>query len=342
MCTSAKLQFLCTVLILALTTSVSPVANGQVVGGTIQGTITDTTGAVVPEVKINIENLATGVITTVTSNGDGFYTAPNLLPGGYRITTTHTGFATAIVQITLTVGAQRVVNPTLRVGGATETVRVTSDVADVELASSEISGVVNATTIRELPLNGRDWTQLATLQPGVATVRTQPSVGAGDRGQRGFGTQMTINGGRPAQNNYRLDGISINDYSNAAPGSVLGTDLGADAVSEFSVLSSNYPSEYGRSSGGVINAITRRARMNSMEVPMNFCGTALSTPATILIRSSPRLSAINSGRQLADQSGRTRHSSLGTMKDCGSHWASRKPIRCQLRVHGPAGFPRAT
>src|SRR6202023_1892121 len=162
-----------------------------------------------------------------------------------------------LVQITLTVGAQRVVNPTLRVGGATETVRVTSDVADVELASSEISGVVNATTIRELPLNGRDWTQLATLQPGVATVRTQPSVGAGDRGQRGFGTQMTINGGRPAQNNYRLDGISINDYSNAAPGSVLGTDLGADAVSEFSVLSSNYPSEYGRSSGGVINAITR-------------------------------------------------------------------------------------
>jgi hypothetical protein len=257
MCASAKLAFLRTVVILALTSGSSLGVNGQVVGGTIQGTITDTTGAVVPDVKINIENLATGVITVVTSNGDGFYTAPNLLPGGYKITTMHTGFATAIVQITLTVGAQRVVNPTLRVGGATETVRVTGDVPDVELASSEISGVVNATTIRELPLNGRDWTQLATLQPGVATVRTQPSVGAGDRGQRGFGTQMTINGGRPAQNNYRLDGISINDYSNAAPGSVLGADLGADAVSEFSVLSSNYPSEYGRSSGGVINAITR-------------------------------------------------------------------------------------
>ena len=128
MCASAKLAFLRKVVILALTSGSSLGVNGQVVGGTIQGTITDTTGAVVPEVKINIENLATGVITIVTSNGDGFYTAPNLLPGGYKITTVHTGFATAIVQITLTVGAQRVVNPTLRVGGATETVRVTSDV----------------------------------------------------------------------------------------------------------------------------------------------------------------------------------------------------------------------
>jgi hypothetical protein len=99
----------------------------------------------------------------------------------------------------------------------------------VELSTSEISAVVNATTIRELPLNGRDWTQLATLQPGIASIRTQPAVGAGDRGQRGFGTQMTVNGGRPAQNNYRLDGTSINDYSNSAPGSVLGADLGSDA-----------------------------------------------------------------------------------------------------------------
>jgi hypothetical protein len=231
--------------------------NAQVVGGTIQGTITDSSGATLPDVQIQIENLATAIATSVTSNGDGFYTAPNLLPGDYKLTATRKGFASAVVQITLTVGAQRLVNLTLRVGGATETVQVTNDAPDVELGSSEISNVVNATTIRELPLNGRDWTQLATLQPGVATIRTQPSVGAADRGQRGFGTQMTINGGRPAQNNYRLDGVSINDYSNSGPGSVLGADLGSDAVAEFSVLSSNYPAEYGRTSGGVINAITR-------------------------------------------------------------------------------------
>jgi hypothetical protein len=244
-------------LILMLTTGISPNVNGQVVGGTIAGTLTDPTGAPMPDVKVEIENVATQIATAVTTNSDGFYTAPNLLPGNYKITASRTGFATVVSQLTLTVGAQRIVNLAMRVGGATEVVRVTTEAPDVELASSEISGVVNATTIRELPLNGRDWTQLATLQPGIATIRTQPSVGASDRGQRGFGTQMTINGGRPAQNNYRLDGVSINDYANAAPGSVLGADLGSDAVAEFSVLSSNYPAEYGRSSGGVINAATR-------------------------------------------------------------------------------------
>jgi carboxypeptidase family protein len=244
-------------LILVLTASVSQNLNGQVVGGTITGTVTDPTGGALPDVKVEIENVATQITTVVTSNADGFYTAPNLLPGNYKLTTSRQGFATVVTQVTLTVGAQRTVNVAMRVGGTTEVVHVTTEVADVELASSEISGVVNARTIRELPLNGRDWTQLATLQPGIVTVRTQPGVGQSDRGQRGFGTQLTINGGRPAQNNYRLDGTSINDYSNAAPGSVLGADLGSDAVAEFSVLSSNYPAEYGRSSGGVINAITR-------------------------------------------------------------------------------------
>ena len=244
--------------VLAMLTTVFPLnVSGQVVGGTIQGAVTDGTGAGVSNAKIEINNVSTDISTTVTSNQDGFYTAPNLLPGNYKISVSREGFASVVTQITVTVGTERVVNVSMRVGRANEVVRVTSDAPEIELGSSEISGVVNATTIRELPLNGRDWTQLATLQPGIATVRTQPGVGASDRGQRGFGTQMTINGGRPAQNNYRLDGVSVNDYSNSAPGSVLGADLGSDAVAEFSVLSSNYPAEYGRSSGGVINGITR-------------------------------------------------------------------------------------
>src|ERR1700694_3233647 len=229
----------------------------QVVGGTIEGTITDPKSAVLPDVKVEILNLSTQIVTTLTSNTDGFYTAPNLLPGNYMVTVKRSGFATAVTEVILTVGAQHVVNVTMHIGTVNEVVRVQTEAPEVELASSEISSVVNGTTIRELPLNGRDWTQLATLEPGITSIRTQPSVGAGDRGQRGFGTQMTVNGGRPAQNNYRLDGVSINDYSNSAPGSVLGADLGSDAVSEFSVLSSTYPAEYGRSSGGVINAITR-------------------------------------------------------------------------------------
>ena len=106
------------------------------------------------------------------------------------------------------------------------------------------------------PLNGRDWTQLATLQAGVTGVQTGSSQGGGNS-QRGFGAALSISGARPDQNNYRLDGVSINDYSNGAPGSVLGDNLGVDAVEQFSVLGSNYPAEYGRTTGGVINALTR-------------------------------------------------------------------------------------
>src|ERR1700704_3451151 len=246
-----------TLLLLFLGLGLSLNLYAQVVGGTIEGTITDPRGAVLPDVKVEIVNLSTQIVTTLTSNADGFYTVPNLLPGNYTVTATRAGFATAVTELILTVGAQRVVNVSMHIGTVNEVVKVQTEAPEVELASSEISGVVNGTTIRELPLNGRDWTQLATLEPGITSIRTQPAVGAGDRGQRGFGTQMTVNGGRPAQNNYRLDGTSINDYSNSAPGSVLGADLGSDAVSEFSVLSSTYPAEYGRSSGGGINAITR-------------------------------------------------------------------------------------
>ena len=115
---------------------------------------------------------------------------------------------------------------------------------------------MNATTVRELPLNGRSWTDLAVLQPGVANPKMQPSF-SGGRGQRGFGNQIAIGGSRPQENNYRMDGISVNDYANAGPGNVEGGALGVDAIQEFSVLTSTYSAEYGRASGGVINAITR-------------------------------------------------------------------------------------
>jgi hypothetical protein len=99
---------------------------------------------------------------------------------------------------------------------------------------------------------------LAALQPGVDSIQTQPGFQVGaDRGNRGFGLQLTISGARPQQNNYRLDGVSLNDYANGAPGSVLGGNLGVDAIQEFSVLTSNYSAEYGKTSGGVVNAVTR-------------------------------------------------------------------------------------
>lgn len=89
-------------------------------------------------------------------------------------------------------------------------------------------------------------TQLASLEPGVSGVQTVNNSQVQHAADQGFGAAMSISGGRPDQNNYRLDGISINDYANGAPGSVLGANLGVDAVQQFSVLESNYPAEYGR------------------------------------------------------------------------------------------------
>ncbi len=235
-------------------------ADAQVAGGTLSGTITDPSDKFVPQAQISITNVATGITTTATTNSDGFYIAANLLPGEYQVTVSAKGFATeARKGISLTVGAQQVFNLTLQVGSAAKTVvEVTTEAPAVQLASSDISAVVTANTVRELPLNGRSWTDLAALQPGVSTIQTQPSFSTGaDRGNRGFGQQLTISGARPQQNNYRLDGISLNDYSNGAPGSVLGGNLGVDAIQEFSVLTSNYSAEYGKTSGGVVNAITR-------------------------------------------------------------------------------------
>jgi hypothetical protein len=244
-------------LILAIFFSVPTLA--QVAGGTLSGTVSDTNGSGIPQAKLVIKNVATGVERTVATNADGFYTTVNLLPGSYQIAISATGFNSETRHgVTMSVGSQITIDITLRVGTISNKVEVTAAVPDVQLTSSDISAVVTANTVRELPLNGRSWTDLAALQPGVATIQTQPSFATGsDRGNRGFGQQLTISGARPQQNNYRLDGISLNDYANGAPGSVLGGNLGVDAIQEFSVLTSNYSAEYGKTSGGVVNAITR-------------------------------------------------------------------------------------
>jgi hypothetical protein len=231
----------------------------QVAGGRLSGTVSDTAGAGIPQAKLVIKNIATGVERTTITNGDGFYTTVNVLPGSYEISITASGFNSETRHgVTMSVGSQVTIDITLRVGTISNKVEVTAQVPDVQLQSSDISAVVTASTVRELPLNGRSWTDLAALQPGVETIQTQPSFATGaDRGNRGFGQQLTISGARPQQNNYRLDGVSLNDYANGAPGSVLGGNLGVDAIQEFSVLTSNYSAEYGKTSGGVVNAVTR-------------------------------------------------------------------------------------
>src|SRR6266852_3127131 len=246
--------------ILGFCLMVSLPLHAQVAGATLSGTVMDQSGGVVPQAAISIKNIATGITRSSTTSTAGFYSAPNLLSGTYEIRAAAQGFSTEVqTGIKLTVGEQQILNFTLQVGQMTQTVEVTTEAPTVQLASSAISAVVGATTVVELPLNGRSWTDLATLQPGVnALAILQPTFEVGtDRGNRGFGAQLSISGARPQENNYRLDGVSINDYGNGGPGSVLGGNLGVDAIQEFSIFTGNYSAAYGKASGGVINGATR-------------------------------------------------------------------------------------
>ena len=242
-------------ILMSLILLVNQRASSQVSAGTIRGTVADASGAVIPNAHVKIEEDSTHLVREVTTNSAGIYIAPNLSPGTYTITASAPGFATqAQSGATLTVGAVLVINSALKVGTNTVQVMVSSTASTVELGSSELSGVIAKKTVTQLPLNGRDWSQLATLEPGVSAIRGEQATD--NRIQQGSGQQMSISGGRPWQNNYLLDGISINDYANGAPGSAMGANLGVDAIKEFSVVSSNYPAQYGRSSGGIINAVT--------------------------------------------------------------------------------------
>jgi hypothetical protein len=241
---------------LTLAVLLSTPVYAQVSGATLSGTVMDASGAVVTNAKVSIKNTATDVKRDVTTDSSGVYSAPNLLPGLYEVTVEAPGFSTSVqTGLTLTVGATQALNISLQIGRTTERFDVSATAPAVQVTSSIMSAEVDSTTVRELPLNGRDWTQLATLQPGVVSVRVE--AGPSNRGNRGYGTLLSVSGHQPYENNYRVNGISINDYSNGSPGSTLGVNLGVDAIQEFSVLIGNYSADYGRASGGVVNAITK-------------------------------------------------------------------------------------
>ncbi len=232
--------------------------NAQVVGATLTGTVTDASGGVVAGAAIAVTNTATNETRNVNSNTDGIYSVPNLQPGNYSVAVTAAGFEKTVQSgLVLTVGATQVLNLSLQVGQASQTVEVTAEAPSINLANAEIGAITDESQIKELPLNGRSWSDLANLQPGVYQLHDQPGLQTRDRFTRGYGVQLSISGARPQQNNYRVDGISINDPGNGGPGSVLGTNSGVDAVAEFSVLTTNYSTEYGRASGGIINATTK-------------------------------------------------------------------------------------
>ena len=234
-------------------------AAGQSSGGAISGTVSDPGAAVIAGAEVSIENTATHEVRRATSGSTGFYSAPNLAPGTYELKVSAPGFSTMVRKdLEVQVGAEIVINAQLAVGASSEQIEVTASAPEVDTASSTLGAINTGQTVRELPLNGRDWTTLAALQPGVSIVRTENGAGlTASRGNRGLGTMMAVGGARPQQNNYRLDGVSVNDYAGGGPASVLGVSLGVDAIQEFSVVTGNASADYGKTSGGVVNAVTR-------------------------------------------------------------------------------------
>ncbi len=234
--------------------------DAQIAGGSITGTVTDPSGAVIPGAAVTITNRGTGISVNLTSTSSGIINKPNLDPGTYEVTVTAQGFATMKTEALVDIGHDTVLELKLALGsGDQQTVTVTDATPTVDLGSTQLNQTVDGKTLRELPLNGRDWTSLSTLEPNVHTVDNQLSISAGDnsRSNRGIGTQISIGGTRPAANNYRLDGVTTNDYTGAGPGGALGGTLGVDAIQEFTVVTSNSTPEYGRTYGGVISAVTR-------------------------------------------------------------------------------------
>ncbi|HYN24315.1 MAG TPA: TonB-dependent receptor [Pyrinomonadaceae bacterium] len=228
-------------------------ASAQSIGASLQGTITDSTGAVVPGAKVVVRNKGTGARQEVVSDDTGRYHLPLLPPGEYEMEFSAAQFQTVMRNgVRLTVGQDATQDAALAPAGVSAMVQIDSARETVDTSSATLSSLVTQEQIRDLPLNGRSFEQLALLQPGVTGA-----LSAGNDVVGGRTPKISINGARPEQNNFLLDGTDINNVYNKTPGSVAGVLLGVDAVLEFRVLTNAYSAEYGGRAGGVINAVTR-------------------------------------------------------------------------------------
>jgi carboxypeptidase family protein/TonB-dependent receptor-like protein len=229
-------------------------AAAQGTTGSISGTVADESKSVLPGVTITVTNVDTGLERVQVSDTDGRYRVLNLPPGTYSVKAELQGFAPVLrSDIVVAIGKDVLANVELKVKGLTEQITVTGESSSVSLGTTTVGGVVTTQQIAELPLNGRSFMQLATLQPGVIVSRATAKDFTG-----GFGnTQLAIGGARPEQTGYLMDGTNIADISDKAPSSLSGVLLGVDTVQEFSVQTHGYSAEFGRAAGGVMSTVTK-------------------------------------------------------------------------------------
>jgi hypothetical protein len=236
----------------------APVAGAQTFRGSMQGTITDSTGAALAGAKVKVFSEATGLSRTVEANDHGEYVASELPLGIYSITVAKQGFrTTTLTQIQVNVGSPTRADARLATGAVEEIVEVNADVPLVETGSNTTGGTIEATEASELPVNGRDFTKLLELVPGSTSDPVGSTESAGSYGL------FSLNGNRGRSNNYLLDGTDMNDgYRNLPSINQAGvwgapsTILPVDALAEIPVTGSP-EAEFGRSSGATVNIVTK-------------------------------------------------------------------------------------
>jgi hypothetical protein len=217
--------------------------------GIIEGTVTDATGAVVPNATVTITNKATGVVSrSENANAQGYYSAPSLQAGDYEIKVEAQGFKGQVRAATLVAGGDTTVNMALQVGAASETVTVEAASSQINYESNAIAGDIDRSTVQDLPLNGRSFMQLAVLEPGV-------TIASGSTAQ--FNALFTISvlgsGNRVA---YTVDGGNISDSIDTGGGSA-SMNISQDVVQEFQLSSVNFDLATPISIGGAVNVVTR-------------------------------------------------------------------------------------
>ncbi len=245
------------ILVLILLAAVS--LSAQTFRGTILGTVTDASGAVIAGAKVTVKNTNTGLQRSTETSADGSYSLPELPIGTYSVTVTQSGFQTFVASgVTVDVASERRVDAAMKPGEVATKVEVSADqLPMVETTSNTLGGVLTAQTVEDMPVNGRDYTKLIYMNPGVSGSPDQISDSPGSFGE------FSMNGARGRSNNYLLDGTDMNDGYRNDPAinqaGVFGTPstiLPIDAVAEVNVLS-NFQPEYGRNAGAVVNIVTK-------------------------------------------------------------------------------------
>jgi len=248
------------VLTVAVVAAISGVSvarlNAQAATASIQGTVTDASGAAVPDAAVQVRNVGTGATQNVTSNAQGRFTAADLAVGAYELRASKAGFQTLVrTGITLTVGAQAVVDFALTVGQQQQTVTVEAQASQVETTNSSVGQLTDQRQMAELPLNGRGFEQLIELAPGVNTM-AQNSGAYISFGMQGRAPEYSIAGSRPVGQQILLDDESLENFWGKGISSVLGSSLGVEAIGEFQTLTNTYSAQFG-GNGGVINAVSK-------------------------------------------------------------------------------------